>query len=542
MLEGKEKKKREEINKFFKATEKYYNTFSFQDAQLIGTLATPTLNATSLFSTNSINPNRSLSLPPEGQDRMLIKKKKSANTPTHHKKDDGAYFLKLIEKYRPKYRKSPFIITLQQQVLELEWDSSNQYQILDIEAPRGPLDPNRELTADDDIWELMPYKGLTPEQKYRKYKKLGSRAHRKHENKGQKMMLDRKTTSEQKEMNEDKGIYEEKEQSERLYVGDDEKPEESDKSEQDQRIEQIEELEQAEEMEKIEQVEQGELIEQIEQGEQIEQTEQLEQSDQMEDLEETKQTELMEQVEQMDEEEEEQEVPNLDELSEKLIVEEAKDLGEVRESSDAKDANDMSDVSELEEFKFGDCQIGIQATQIFSEPESPVPRPLITAAAPPPPNSEFKIKMVKISYLERCNLDPSLPFDISYLSNAILIDDKAFKEVPVCICRKSYKGEVLISNLPILPTFFNLLLACESCEEVFHPMCVGFPPNIDPSGLSWKCRTCLRQAMPERERHGMAEGMIMASLIGKRPNSGSLQSEPGIGKKISFGSNLEHYY
>ena len=351
MLENKEKKKREEINKFFKAAEKCF-AFSYQDPQLFGQISTPNLNNASVFNTVSVDSHRSSSLPPESKDRILFKKKKSANTPTNSKKDDSTYFLKLVEKYRTKFHKSPFIISLQRQILDLELNSPGLYQITDIQVPKGQPDEHRDLVVDDDIWQLMPYKGLTSEQKYRKYKKLIGRAQKRQDSSSLKTTGENNETKNQTVPNERIGFS------------------------------------------------------------------------------------------------------DFEELARELECDEMKEDIQLKEVSESKDANEVSELSEAEEYKFGDCQIGIQAAQIFSEPESPLPKPLVVASSATVANTEFRFRMVKLSYLQKCAGDSTLPFDLSFLTASLLIDDVEFADTLVCACKRPYRGEVLLSKKFLKLQFF----------------------------------------------------------------------------------------
>ena len=77
---------RDDLSKFFKALEKYYNAY-INDPQ----------NATVGIVDQSVIR--------EKENALLSKKK---NKPP--KKDDSGYFMKLIDKYRDKYIKQPFTI------------------------------------------------------------------------------------------------------------------------------------------------------------------------------------------------------------------------------------------------------------------------------------------------------------------------------------------------------------------------------------------------------------------------------------------------
>ena len=192
MLETKEKKKREEVNKFFKAIEKYYMTY-LSDAPIYGLEIPPALLE-------------------DEEVKALIRKKKIVETPSHQKKDDGSYFLKLVERYRRKSCKFPCTITLQK-IKEFE-ETTEFYEIVEIVPPRQPLDKNRELLENDPIWEIMQYKGLTPSQKFRKYKKLTHKTHKKQDDKESKAMSEHRELSEIREFSENKEMAESKELNE----------------------------------------------------------------------------------------------------------------------------------------------------------------------------------------------------------------------------------------------------------------------------------------------------------------------------------------
>lgn len=166
MIEARDKKKRDEVNKFFKAIDKYYMTY-LSEPQSSG-LSSGMSSNFGTFATE---------IP------KLPKKKSYVTTTTmaQPKKED---FLKLVEKFKKKMCKEPCTITLKEKIEDGLWESKILYEILDIQAP---LDKDRELLADDDIWEVMPYKGLTADQKFRKYKELmEAETPKKHAGKGGK--------------------------------------------------------------------------------------------------------------------------------------------------------------------------------------------------------------------------------------------------------------------------------------------------------------------------------------------------------------------
>jgi len=166
MLDAREKKMRDDLTKFFKSLEKYYIAY-INDPKNYGV---------------AINP----ALLQDKESKALLKKKKK-----YIKKDDGSYFLKLVEKYRGHFVKTPCVITLQKlpdrppEALEgpeggaIEEESKPRYEIIDITPPKIPPKKDRKLLPEDEIWVIMPYKGLTPEQKYKKYRKLSIKIRKK---------------------------------------------------------------------------------------------------------------------------------------------------------------------------------------------------------------------------------------------------------------------------------------------------------------------------------------------------------------------------
>ena len=92
-LETREKKKKEEIAKFFKAIEKCYIS-SIQDTQ-------PSFSNTNNNNTiKSLNATTNISMPAEASDtKLMVKKRRSATTPGQSKKEDDTSFMKLVEQY-----------------------------------------------------------------------------------------------------------------------------------------------------------------------------------------------------------------------------------------------------------------------------------------------------------------------------------------------------------------------------------------------------------------------------------------------------------
>jgi len=143
ILESKENKIREDIDRFFKTIDKQYMNFLAETQQL------------------SILNDQSQQKDPS--------KKISIKNKLNNMKDDRGYFMKLVEKYRMASNEIPCSITVKW--VPHEWNA-NLYEISDITLPRPALKPDRKLTPEDIIWSVMPYKNLTPEQKYDKYRKI----------------------------------------------------------------------------------------------------------------------------------------------------------------------------------------------------------------------------------------------------------------------------------------------------------------------------------------------------------------------------------
>lgn len=92
------------------------------------------------------------------------------------KREDTDYFMSLVEKYREITAKKPCVITLETAFEEEKEEGNNEkfYNILNISLPKANFTKNRKLVADDEIWGVLPYKNYTPEQKYKKYRKICS--------------------------------------------------------------------------------------------------------------------------------------------------------------------------------------------------------------------------------------------------------------------------------------------------------------------------------------------------------------------------------
>jgi len=78
-------------------------------------------------------------------------------------------YIALVDKYK--------VLTAEQQCTIMLEDANPEYpntayNIVSVSLPKLNFTKNRKLTADDEIWTIMPYKDFTPEQKYKKYRKL----------------------------------------------------------------------------------------------------------------------------------------------------------------------------------------------------------------------------------------------------------------------------------------------------------------------------------------------------------------------------------
>lgn len=144
-LETRENQAKGEIERFFKGIEKYYTAFLMEPTKF------------------ELIPDSSLSQQQE-ENKLLIKKNKK-----RYQRDDSDHFMNLIDKYRKKQMKKPSTITLQKIASE---NSCQHYEIIEIETPKNPNQKYKKLHINDDIWVQMPYKGLTPYEKYKKYKRI----------------------------------------------------------------------------------------------------------------------------------------------------------------------------------------------------------------------------------------------------------------------------------------------------------------------------------------------------------------------------------
>lgn len=152
---------REDLYRFFKAVERQHTAYLTEMKQ------------------KGIEPGPAQTILKEQEAKSLhLKKKKALSI-----KEEGNYFLKLIEKYIELYRSMPFSISVQHIASE---EYPDQYKLTDITFPRKIAKNDKRLTPEDEIWSVMPYKNLTPEQKYLKYKKLYTQTKKKFAIKGTK--------------------------------------------------------------------------------------------------------------------------------------------------------------------------------------------------------------------------------------------------------------------------------------------------------------------------------------------------------------------
>lgn len=91
------------------------------------------------------------------------------------KYDPGTLYLNLVEEWRKKIPSKLYTITLikARHTVKDEFGSiikEDVFKVTDTHIPRQ--NPHKKIGADDEVWTIMPYKNLTPAQKYKKYKKF----------------------------------------------------------------------------------------------------------------------------------------------------------------------------------------------------------------------------------------------------------------------------------------------------------------------------------------------------------------------------------
>lgn len=79
--------------------------------------------------------------------------------------------MKLVETQRKKTSRNACIMSLEPEG-EAPEGEIQPYKLIEIKVP---LDKDRELILGDPVWEAFSYKGLTPKQKYKKYKEIVKR-------------------------------------------------------------------------------------------------------------------------------------------------------------------------------------------------------------------------------------------------------------------------------------------------------------------------------------------------------------------------------
>lgn len=118
--------------------------------------------------------------PAKPEDKERIERKKKREEKKHVNKDVAGMsstqlYLNLVEEWRKKVPENLYTITLEKKRLTLK-DAENQftkeevYRVIDTNVPRA--NPSKRLNMNDQVWSIMPYKNLTPQQKYKKYKKI----------------------------------------------------------------------------------------------------------------------------------------------------------------------------------------------------------------------------------------------------------------------------------------------------------------------------------------------------------------------------------
>jgi len=178
---------------------------------------------------------------------------------------------------------------------------------------------------------------------------------------------------------------------------------------------------------------------------------------------------------------------------------------------------------------------------------------------PKPKSSEFSVKLIKNNFLEKIATSSSFAFDLSQINSYLLIDETKTEEIPICVCKKPYRGEIAIT--------------CESCGKLGHPRCLGLPENINVNAVKWKCPNCvgpptttataeeafgmamsmgmgmrpelgMRPDMGMRPEMGLRPEMFAAprNLIGKRPNDSFSEEEPNLAKRMNLSGFPGYFY
>lgn len=162
-LESKEKKQREDIYKFCKTVEKYYNYCSSnkkppKKQPVIAKPKTEEKERVERAGGNKAN---------QKQKNKLLKETMATNS--------SQLFLNLVEEWRRKVPSSLYTITLAKMRHTIK-DDENQiikeemFKVIDTHVPRA--DAGKKLGLGEEIWTHMPYKNYTPLQKYKLYRKI----------------------------------------------------------------------------------------------------------------------------------------------------------------------------------------------------------------------------------------------------------------------------------------------------------------------------------------------------------------------------------
>jgi len=104
----------------------------------------------------------------ETLDELQKKENYDSGNKIRKQKDDANYFMKLVQKYKERFPRNPITITVE----DLDEEG---FKISEINIPPNEEKVGEKLHLDDYIWQAMPYKNLTAEEKYRKYNSIITR-------------------------------------------------------------------------------------------------------------------------------------------------------------------------------------------------------------------------------------------------------------------------------------------------------------------------------------------------------------------------------
>mgnify|MGYP000863141416 FL=1 len=160
-IEAKDKKQKEDILKFCRAAERYHSLYA------AATKSTKTNSGENAPQTDSKDAQAKSSAL---QKKLSLSLKKKLS-----KYDPGTLYLNLVEEWRKKVPSKLYTITLAKTRHTVKDDfgsivKEDVFKVTDIHIPRS--NPHKKIGADDEVWTHMPYKNLTPAQKYKKYKKF----------------------------------------------------------------------------------------------------------------------------------------------------------------------------------------------------------------------------------------------------------------------------------------------------------------------------------------------------------------------------------